>query len=102
MTDTLTKWKKLCEEATEGPWHSFAGVIRADGGLIGCNDPDNYKTGTNDSRFIAESRTAMPRLISAVEWLWGQVETNSELYENGDVEQYRKVLEKILKGAGDG
>lgn len=80
--DDLTRWKRLCEAATEGPWRE----CRADDGGCICGMVYSLPTDTHiataegmhneekavptevqrkNATFIAESRTALPRLIAA-------------------------------------
>lgn len=68
--DELDKYLKEVgareSRATIGPWRGFAGVIRTKHGSHGCNDPDVHKHGTDDSLFIAHSRTDIPKLLEIV------------------------------------
>ncbi len=90
--EQLERWKRLCEAASAGPWDStprdnrrgFNARVRAPEMLCGhkrdktrrgtvCEVDDNagrFDDEVNaDARFIAESRTALPALISEVERL---------------------------------
>lgn len=52
-TEELAEWRRLCEEATPGPWESWAEAKKTQA--------------AKDAAFIATARTALPRLIDAVE-----------------------------------
>ena len=116
LNQELERLKKLCDEATRGPWFnpSESVIVSADrDGLPkespcyiaeSIDDPfafDRYsekRQATAD--FIAESRTAMPRLIEALEFVldglectcfeWTKVCPNCETKEG---------VKQILTGA---
>ncbi len=93
--DDLTRWQGLCEAATPGPWDGVisTGCVR----YLGCpideidlqhgdyiasvtssaTEGSDVCRDVRNAEFIAESRTAMPRLIAEVRRL------NELLAENG-------------------
>ncbi len=72
----IAELRKLCEEATPGPWrHKAPAHITHDGtatmlaGTIAiCTDPV-HPSAKRDAAFIAAARTALPELIAEVERL---------------------------------
>lgn len=87
-TEQLADWKAKTDAATEGRWEvvleggppaikmpegdSYGWVSECSSGVWNCDDPydDCWQyaaAATNEAEFIAMSRTAMPKLLSAVE-----------------------------------
>ena len=89
----LDRWQRLCEAATSGPWgHNLNGLIA----VLVPSDPEwgltitqipAYNGATIDKAngdFIAESRSALPRLIAGYrELLERNVELEAGLREGG-------------------
>lgn len=75
LTDLLASWREKANAATSGPWllgdEDVDGVpIYLPSGMPLCASPDDGVAGSHSSEnaeFIAESRTAVPRLLDAVE-----------------------------------
>lgn len=127
MTDYIEKLKKLCDEATPGPWGTRGySPDKMFGPFFGAGPDTSYEQSYFDAKFIAESRTAIPKLIEAVEVMrealefyaqprrdtsfegwqktWKPVEikhdSDYEFYPNHDSAlEALKEAEKILKGA---
>lgn len=79
MTTYLEKHKKLCAEATPGEWVTFLDTVQQSINKNGppwriCALPKSRKQ-KKDAHFIASSRTAMPKLIEAVEFAKDKLET---------------------------
>lgn len=73
LTKTLAAWKAVADAATEGPWlNGGQGWVFARG-FRGHLDPQmsdlvaTASTRDEDAEFIAQSRTIVPALLSAVE-----------------------------------
>lgn len=81
-TDQITDWQAKTDAATEGPWaiwhdldhqgfktvgdaESYAEILR-DGETEECNPTAHVYT-DDDAEFIATARTAMPKLLAAVQ-----------------------------------
>src|SRR5262245_26742525 len=81
--DQLAAWRKLAEEATEGPWRLDSAKRfefrepddPGDQALVGGDDTcpgivwEHGPTGTANAAFIAAARTAVPALLDEVERL---------------------------------
>ena len=72
MNDYISKLKKLCEKATPGPWVTKAQDYRRNVRLFGsdaevCTVWTKTVAHRSDAELIAESRTAIPKLITALE-----------------------------------
>lgn len=111
----LADWKAKTDAATEGPWEAFeqddAFAIEAraedDFGFF-VAEPPLYQP---DVEFIAVSRTAMPRLLTAVESVlaiepWPS-NPNMQSYELDEAQGYNEALTEIRRaitealGGGD-
>ena len=78
--ERLEELKKLCEDATPGPWWQYREGIDSyqNGGLCADVDGDTELWGgydgcmpnSEDIEFMAQSRTAIPELIAEVEFMW--------------------------------
>ncbi len=55
--------KKLCEAATGGPWENVRGI---EGGIVCDIDGEAWDI-TDDAEFIAQARTLVPQLVTALE-----------------------------------
>lgn len=87
-TEQLADWKAKTDAASKGPWEvvleggppaikmpegdSYGWVSECSSGVWNCDDPydDCWRyaaAATNEAEFIAMSRTAMPRILAAVE-----------------------------------
>lgn len=65
----LAEWDALCEKATSGPWNSkHHGVFDEDGAPVAqvSSTRGKYEWEENNRNLIAASRTALPRLITAL------------------------------------
>jgi len=117
----LQEWKKLCDEATPGPWYATISYYDVEvekerntwtvgphsDGVNWENDSNQpgYGMWHDDAKFAALARTAMPRLIEEVERLQRiiarEVTENDELGSEfvyvmalkDDVKRYREALE---------
>jgi len=78
--EKLSRWKKLAEAATEGPWTYSGYFADAHFGIdplffYSQGETDFPKSITEDDlSFIAEARTAVPELIAEVERLQRELE----------------------------
>lgn len=109
MLNHLKKLRELCDRATDGPWYIEENEVR--------HDFDPYATEEigadcttriaacwdfqqNELKFIAQSRTAMPQLIRALEVAVEALTFDSE--NNGWMPSDSKLavrqIEQILKG----
>jgi hypothetical protein len=122
--EQMTECKRLCEAATEGPWHPLSEAIHAI--AIRCNDDGYLSHGIyakliggvdivkgkpqigiseEDRDFIAVARTALPALIAEVERLRAVLEmiarTFTENSFGGTVtlpaEDYQKMARAALE-----
>jgi hypothetical protein len=65
--DELTRWKKLAEAATAGPWE-----LIERGGYYYFKPPGDHRMGRKrkeNAEFIAAARDAVPRLVAEVKHL---------------------------------
>lgn len=70
--DELDELKKLCDEATPGPWDAKGIRLLPDNeGCLNLPDGRDHELygSLTDMKFIAASRTALPKLIAEVERL---------------------------------
>jgi hypothetical protein len=83
----LEELKKLCDEATPGPWSPVIGFC-ADGysTLLPRADEEEPMTG-HDKRFIAAAREAMPKLLE----LWEAVKEFDDS-RGGKLSRLRRAL----------
>lgn len=92
MTDPITpderaEWRALADAATEGPWRRgwYAGVVEPKSRLMTAHDGYNhclaeYLTEA-DAEFIAAARTAVPRLLDALDAAEAEVARLSAAFE---------------------
>lgn len=71
-TEQMADWKTKTDAATEGPWqyeHGYESWVRADAARGRNNESGLVCEGAweGDAAFIAMSRSAFPKLLSAVE-----------------------------------
>lgn len=95
---TLRKWKELCEAATPGPWEATfvfgspdfpIAVVTADAKsdtIVGILQGDCSERPSDDIRFIAASREAVPALIAEVERLMKQLEKCKDIVTGARLE----------------
>jgi len=131
MNDYLSKLEKLCKKTTPGPWEvaaddgwpigSFSTGNSGNNGkdysisCVGHRASDLYDSGAmldakNDAEFIAESRTAIPRLIKTLRHYEKRLSNQclAKTYMAGDVINcvclacnLRKETGAILEGSND-
>lgn len=99
LPDLLSEIKKRADEATPGEWieHS-AGLIREKNGdcdIARVYDHSSFRNGAveTNSKFIAHSRTDVPRLVAALKLAIGAMEENA--YQD-EYMQFEADLIKIL------
>lgn len=117
----LDEWEKLCDEASPGPWfHCQANraIVNYDyrskvGDFNICKFPmrtDDYPISHEEwegnARLIAEARTAMPRLILALELALEMLEVAALAYDDKNVIQCDpgfdiEEIKEILSGEND-
>ncbi len=108
----LEDLKKLCDAATSGEWapedwtqiseDKWVTSIVAKQYYI-CSITSSDESGTYDAKFIAESRTAIPRLIEALELMMSlpmNVDHLDVTLSNGkrDLITVKEAVTKILEG----
>lgn len=80
--DQLAEWRRLADEATEGPWEAYSlpAVPPGQWQMVGVGQVDNEMGHRievmfdDDAAFIAGARTAVPVLLDEVERLRGALE----------------------------
>jgi hypothetical protein len=112
MTE-LERLKQLCDNATPGPWDNRCtnGIdnmakprhIWTEYGFI-CELKSPLNSSVSDAEFIAESRTALPRAIRALELAYSRIKyeylLNLDLMENASAEgkfYYQGLAERFGK-----
>lgn len=111
--ELLEQMKKRCEAATPGPWRTlFPDASKCNGWIVSSEKPTTYEeydgdlivenldyTSDEDAAFICHARTDIPKLIAALEWTLGQIETYQDLYEYPfKSKKHEEVIYKILSG----
>lgn len=111
LTAELERLSRIEQQATKGPWKAVAGLWTAEDGkqqvfpAVISSDGDPSKAGTwlvaagtgsadpeSNAEFIAEARTAMPRLVAAIQRL-------SELADEWEQEGFRLDAEAFMNCA---
>lgn len=70
MTEYIERLKKLVENISEGPWSTRGySPDKIFGPFFGAGPDTSYEQSYFDAQFIAESRTAIPKLIEYIEKL---------------------------------
>lgn len=103
----LEKLKELESKATASPWYPgffWRGAIYIEKarihqlGTVGKNSMIDDENGKNNAAFIVESRTAVPRLIKALEYALQGVDA---LEKEKGWNIARPYIEKILSGESE-
>jgi hypothetical protein len=105
----LTDWKDKTDAATPAPWSLIGGgeYVRGVSLVVG---PDDGVTSA-DAEFIAVSRTAMPKLLAAVESVLALCDELTEIasmnfaednYDAGQVHTATEIRRSITDALGGG
>lgn len=106
--DQLAEWRRLADEATEGPWEAYSlpAVPPGQWQMVGVGQVDNEMGHRieamfdDDAAFIAAARTAVPVLLDEVERLREALATQEEAYANRLIEWGRAEAERDRLRAG--
>ena len=100
----LSDWREKSKAATPGPWLGFAGCLKHAKGLAGVNGPDcKSAQESNDSTFIAQARTDIPRLVAMVEVAISALNDCTRSSRPCEERAYRAIAElERLAAGGEG